>query len=141
MNYIIISDSHSNKEKIKFLLKKYKGYTFIHCGDYEDDMALLDEFKVKYVKGNCDYKGPHELILNINDKKTLVTHGDKYNVKFKLDNIYYKALESECSLVLFGHTHQPLLEENSGITFVNPGALKNDYYALIEDDKIKLRKI
>ena len=53
-------------------------------------------------------------------------------------SLYYKALEINANYVLFGHTHFQEKFEKGGITFINPGSLKDNKYALIEDGVIKL---
>ena len=52
----------------------------------------------------------------------LITHGDRYGVKYELNNLYYRALEAEVDIALFGHTHIPYMEEVKGIWLFNPGS-------------------
>lgn len=139
MNYLVISDTHSMGMKMIDLFNKYKGYKIIHLGDYEDDIEILNKFNVLYVKGNCDYKGEEYKVLNTFDGKFFITHGHLFNVKFKYDNIYYKGLEIGADYVLFGHTHQPLIEKIHGIFLINPGSLKKGTYIVIEN-KIPILK-
>ena len=53
----------------------------------------------------------------------LLTHGHMQHVNYRLDNLYYKAMEENCKAVFFGHTHKALVTEEDGIYLVNPGSL------------------
>ena len=58
------------------------------------------------VKGNCDFDNVEdELIFDIEDKVIFLCHGDKYNVKYGLDEIEAKAKSIDADIVIFGHTH------------------------------------
>ena len=46
------------------------------------------------------------------------------------------AKENGCNIVLYGHTHQQLVDEYDGVTFINPGALKEGNYALINENEV-----
>ncbi len=142
-NLLIISDTHKDTALIEELLKKYEGYTVFHCGDFCVDEEILKKNNITYVFGNCDHKGDiYDIILEMDSKKIFITHGHKYNVKFGLEKIYFKALELGCDYVFFGHTHQPLNIECNGIHFINPGSLKyGRTYALIENDNIEIKEI
>ena len=37
--------------------------------------------------------------------------------------VWYRAKEEACDVVLFGHTHMPLVTEEDGVLFVNPGSV------------------
>ena len=40
-----------------------------------------------------------------------------------IEGIYQEALDRECDIAMYGHTHRPFLEERGGITILNPGSL------------------
>ena len=44
----------------------------------------------------------------------------------------YAALEADCRLVLFGHTHIPLIDGDENMTFFNPGCAYKGYYGILE---------
>ena len=50
-----------------------------------------------------------------------ITHGNRY-VDGGLPRFSYRAREEACDVVLFGHTHMPLVTEDGGILYVNPGS-------------------
>ncbi len=98
----------------------------IHTGDFYTDAIKLEslvEVPVYKVVGNCDAQnGPEILTLSFNNFKILVTHGHLFGVKLGLQKLYYKALETGCTAVVFGHTHIPLNLWENKILFFNPGS-------------------
>jgi putative phosphoesterase len=100
----------------------------IHLGDNADDVEVLKrgfKGKVYVVAGNCDYstKYPKEDVIEVNGRKIFFTHGDLYGVKNSMNNIYYRGKELEADIVLFGHTHQQIIEKENGMTLMNPGSI------------------
>ena len=132
MKILILSDNHSRR--IDFNLNEYD--YVIHCGDYGDEDSILDGCGALYVRGNCDYRGPKEILTNILGKNVLITHGDLYNVKYHYNSLVYKALEKKCDFVFFGHTHRADMFIEDNIIFINPGSYQNGFYVLISDDRI-----
>lgn len=125
----VISDTHRMKNYID-KAKKYlkEASIIIHLGDNIEDIECLKEgFKgdVYAVKGNCDLKNtfPTEQVIDIEGIRIFMTHGHNYGVKMSLNNLYYKAKEINADIVLFGHTHEHLIVEEDGITFMNPGSI------------------
>ena len=124
----VVSDTHGIEEyinKVKRVIKKAD--VLIHLGDNITDLQQLSEGfngEIYGVRGNCDFENstPRELLIEIEDKKLLVTHGDRYNVKSSIDSLYYSSLEKEANIALFGHTHIPLIIEQGGVMFINPGS-------------------
>ena len=131
MRILVLSDSHSTNIKIDFSSFDY----VFHCGD-RGFSKLSDD--VIYVKGNCDFAGDNEKLIEINGKKIFITHGNIYNVKYNYMNLYYKALELKADIVLFGHTHKQIVFSENNILFLNPGAYENGCYAIINDTNIEL---
>ncbi len=138
MKLLIVSDTHGELDKLIELANKYTDYTKIHLGDRGFDKEELDKLGFIYVDGNCDIGNNKEKELVIDNDKIFITHGDKYNVKFGLDKLYFKALSLNVNYVFYGHTHIQSLIETDGIPFINPGSLLNDNYCII-DDTIKLK--
>lgn len=100
---------------------------YIHLGDYiSDAKKILEKTNTSYVavKGNCDITDEEEeIIIELNGKKFFISHGHQYNIKYGYNNIYYRALEWEADIVLFGHTHMPISLWYQGILFFNPGSI------------------
>lgn len=124
--YLIMSDTHGDKELVQEVLNYYKGKVdmIFHCGDSElepNDKALLG---INIVKGNCDYFNfDNELIVDHNHIRFFITHGHLYNVNFDLLQLKYKAQEVGADIVLFGHTHIPTIEMDENTLIINPGSL------------------
>lgn len=144
----VVSDTHRNNKYINIASKMIKeADILIHLGDNSEDVEeLTKEFtgKVYAVRGNCDAsnKYPKEQLIEVEGKKIFFTHGDLYGVKYNLNTIYYRGIEVGADIVLFGHTHQNIVEEVNGITLMNPGSislpyLKGRYVGLINIEKDK----
>ena len=64
-----------------------------------------------------------------------------------INNLFYKALESNANIVFFGHTHNPTYFMEKGILFLNPGfypysyieIIDGDIYFIIEQKKMKIK--
>jgi putative phosphoesterase len=120
----------------------------IHLGDLRTDLTLLDAEsynKLYSVLGNCD-GGGDDAVISIEDVKILLTHGDKYGVKNSLTRLYFKAKEQKVNAVFFGHTHNAVIEENEGITFINPGTMtkfsqKSYCYIVVSGNKITAKTV
>ena len=59
----------------------------------------------------------------------------KYGVKHSLMRLSLKAREAGAALALYGHSHRQEIDRDGEITLLNPGALKNGDYAVVELDK------
>ncbi|MBL4937165.1 metallophosphoesterase [Clostridium sp. YIM B02515] len=149
MQIAVISDTHRHSYSINKAASIIQGMDMvIHLGDNVEDVEVLKEkFKgnIINVRGNCDFTSfvPRERLEEIEGKKIFMTHGDKYNVKYDLLRLKYRAKEVGADVVLFGHTHQSLELYEDGIWFINPGsaALPRDSFKSIAVLEIKNNKI
>ena len=146
---LILSDTHGNIDAIDKLKPIMKDADYIiHLGDYYRDMEFyMGEFgnKIYRVKGNCD-GGGEEIEIDIEGLKVLALHGDRYGVKYSLNRLNLFAKEKSANVVLFGHTHSPMVENIDNITFINPGNMTKysnpSYcYAVISDNKITAKTV
>lgn len=145
----VFSDSHGNRQALRDAVRAagvLSGAVFL--GDYADDaQALVDEgLPTAVIRGNNDIGSPaaDELLLDEGGVKIFCTHGHRYSVYFGTDKLYYRALEKEANVVLFGHTHVPLLDNNGGMLIVNPGSVAlprmgRPTYAVLEIKDGKVR--
>lgn len=129
MRIFVVGDTHGNtKEFLDKVNIMEKPDLIIHLGDYIRDGIEIEGgtgVKTIMVKGNGDYfySGYNEdEILSIKDKKIFATHGHKYSVRYGINNLIYKGQEVNADLILFGHTHIPLLIEEYNIMIMNPGS-------------------
>ena len=136
---LIFSDYHKNEERVLEIIKKHQPDYILCCGDGESNDLFYEENKIISVKGNCDYANlPLVKVVEIEGKKFLLTHGHLYDVYFDIFKLYLLAKENNVNYVCYGHTHIANIEEFEGVTFINPGALKDGSYALINGEEISL---
>jgi putative phosphoesterase len=131
MKVLVISDSHGNW-KLAFAAhtRTEPVDAIIHLGDGSADADMLRlalDVPVINVAGNCDpgSGAPRERVWECEGKRILLTHGDAYQVKSGLAKLRQRALEVGADAALFGHTHQVLLDDDSGLLLLNPGTLAN----------------
>lgn len=127
----VISDSHGNKTSISKIKKKISNAeVLLFLGDGENDLKeITEDFtgEVYAVRGNCDFEGkyPEERIIEIKGKKIFMCHGHRYGVKYGYNSIYYRGKEVGADIVLFGHSHLPIIEECDGLILMNPGSISH----------------
>lgn len=125
----VLSDTHS------FILTAGRAIAamgeidvLLHAGDHYHDaskLAVMLDIPVHAVVGNCDVRveGPEEKILDLEGVLFYLTHGHRFNVKSSLDRLYFKALETNTRVVVYGHTHVSGYEWYNGILLFNPGSV------------------
>lgn len=119
----------------------------VHCGDVEGSEYLISEAAgcpVEMVQGNNDYFSslPRETEFLIGDYKVWVTHGHNYYVSMGYEILKEEARSREVDVVMCGHTHRPVIEQERDLTLINPGSLSYPRqeghvpsYVLIEIDQ------
>lgn len=126
MRIYVLSDSHNSFNFAPFLeICKY-AHMIIHCGDGQrdiEDIKSVATCPVYSVKGNCDFLGKREEIIEIENHRILVTHGDIYGVKYFDSGLILRAKEVNADIVLYGHTHIPDITFKENIWLINPGSL------------------
>ncbi len=128
MKILVVSDTHRKNDNYFDVLKKEKPDLVIHCGDAEgSEYALTESAKcpVKIVLGNNDFFSdlPRELEFEVGKYKVWVTHGHNYYVSMGYTDIHRVATVRGKDIVLFGHTHRPVLEKRENVWLINPGSL------------------
>ena len=110
----------------------------IFLGDGEDDVRDIPmQFPTKAfigLRGNCDFCGIFPLVQTFETDKVRFfgTHGHLYQVKSTFAALKSAAKKEKAQVALFGHTHHPLLVEENGLLLMNPGALRNGCYGILE---------
>ena len=142
MRIIILSDTHGNYARAaKAVSMAGPVDLVIHLGDEYADSILVGQFcqlPVLAVPGNCDIgcSEPRVRTVTMAGKRILLTHGDSYGVKNGLHHLIKKGEGERADIVLFGHTHYPLVQETDGMLLVNPGTLQyrasTQSYAILE---------
>lgn len=129
MKILIVSDSHKHNENIKKVLDKVKPIDLmIHCGDAEGSEYYLEgiaECPLLIVAGNNDFftELEKEKVFNIKKYKVLLTHGHYYYVSMGVEKLVGEAKLKGVDIVMFGHTHRPMLDIRDDIVVLNPGSI------------------
>lgn len=129
MKVLIVSDTHrQNHNLIKVLEKVGKIDLLIHLGDAEGSeeyIALNANCPVEMIAGNNDFFSnlDREKEIQIGSYKVLLTHGHYYYVSVGIEDIKKEAKGRGMDIVMFGHTHKPVIDIDEGITAINPGSL------------------
>lgn len=134
----LVSDSHDRGDTLKAAAGGMEGCEGLcHLGDLVPDgqrMSQMLGLPLYGVRGNCDgwENAPEEMVLNVAGHKLLLCHGHRYGVKESLTRLYLRGQEAGADIVLYGHTHQPRVDRNGPMMLINPGALMNGRWAVLE---------
>lgn len=142
MTILVFSDSHGNIYNMCKLIDEFVPDIVIHLGDYARDAELLKHKHVISVYGNCDYnrETPKCILLEIEGKRCMLTHGHKYGVKSGLKDLIREATLNGADIVLYGHTHKQYYAMHGDMVILNPGAADAQAaYLVIKDDKIEVK--
>lgn len=128
MKILIVSDTHKKNDNYFRVLELEKPDMVIHCGDAEGcEYALTEaaDCPVHIVLGNNDFFSclPRELTLDIGPYKVWVLHGHNYYVSMGNEIIKREAAERGMDIVMYGHTHRPVVDTEDNVIAVNPGSL------------------
>ena len=123
-----VSDSHGNLYMLDKAISSMGNVDMIiHIGDhYKDIIKVNEKYKkpIEYVVGNNDFKGQadYEKTIVIQGKRIFLTHGHRYNIYYGINRLYYKGLEENADVVVFGHTHVQHIERAGDMLLLNPGS-------------------
>ena len=129
MKVLIVSDTHrKNDNYIRVLERVAPIDMVIHCGDIEGSEYLIAESAgcpVQMVTGNNDFFSdlPREKEFMIGKYKVWLTHGHNYYVSMSNENLKHEARMRGVDIVMFGHTHRPVVDFGGDIIAVTPGSL------------------
>lgn len=126
---LVISDTHKRMGPVIDLVDRITDLNhIIHLGDVIKDAMDLEaiyDVPVDYVAGNCDYAPtePRKKVIDILGKKFFITHGHLYGVKNSTETLREIARDNNYDVILFGHSHIPLLKYEGETIIMNPGSL------------------
>lgn len=129
MKILIVSDTHRKEDNFERVLDIEKNIDMlIHLGDVEgseDYIRSIVTCPCYMVAGNNDYFSMlnRELKIKIGDYNVLLTHGHNYYVSLGYETIMSEGIAQRMDIVMFGHTHKPLVDIEDEITLINPGSL------------------
>lgn len=138
MKILILSDTHGETSAAERIIRAEKPDQVIHLGDCFRDAEDLDRsfpyLPICKVPGNNDWftDSPKEKTVRFGDTNVFLCHGHTTGVKGSLHLQITRALQTDAKISLFGHTHSPYLEEESGVLLINPGSITySDTYAVL----------
>lgn len=135
----LMSDTHGFVTEMRrvaaLMVEKYRAELIIHLGDDSTDADDLLSFGIDVIS----VPGIHEdryknqgiqnrVITNLGGVKFLLTHSPTTTGNDLPDDVdpTEVAKNGSVKVILYGHTHQPLISEKNGATYINPGHLKMD---------------
>lgn len=148
MRVLIVSDTHRRNENFFAILDRVAPIDLIvHCGDAEGSEYAICEgagCPVEIVLGNNDFFStlPREKEFQIGKYKVWLTHGHNYYVSMGNETIKKEAMARDVDIVMYGHTHRPVIDLEDSVIAINPGSLtyprqegKRPSYIIMELDK------
>ena len=133
LRILIMSDSHGRNENVELAIAQVREeigefQMLIHLGDVGDarEIESLAGVPCYIVRGNTDYDAKHlnANVIEAGGHRIFATHGHLYQVDTRLELLRFAALENDCDIAMYGHTHVPYLEEApDDVTILNPGSI------------------
>lgn len=129
MKVLIMSDTHGRNHNILNTIKQVKPMDLlIHLGDLGGGEGYIEEIaecQTEMVSGNNDFYGglPKDKLINIGKYRVLLTHGHRYGVNYDVNNLLVAGEKNKADIVMFGHTHVPMIDLSHDIWLINPGSL------------------
>lgn len=128
MQVLVLSDSHGNVGHMVRAVARVQPDYVLHLGDCQRDLEKLRrEFPalpMEGVPGNCDWGSldQPERLIELGGVRIFLLHGHTRNVKSSPMAAMYAAKEYGAQVLLFGHTHRPLVDNDGTLLTLNPGA-------------------
>lgn len=122
----LISDTHGDIDRMERALELLQETDcLLHAGDlYRDSRWIQQHYHgvVTAVTGNGDPRsaGPEERLIKLDELSILLCHGHTHLVQRSLTHLYYHGLEKKADVVVFGHTHVPMIQKEE-LILINPG--------------------
>ena len=133
MRILVASDTHGRCDALRRALEQQpQARHIVFLGDcLRDAQAVSPDFDDRQwhlVRGNNDWwsgqdSAPDADLLCVNGCRLFLTHGHLYRVKWGLEDAMQAARERQAQVLLFGHTHVPLVDYQDGLHLLNPGSL------------------
>lgn len=132
MRILVISDSHGNNNNVKKAIAKAGKINYLfHCGDVcastreiENEAGVLCYFVAGNSDGYCSLL--QQNIIQVGKHRIFMAHGHKQAVHAGLSILRLHALQNQCDIAFYGHTHVPFLDVAEGdVTILNPGSITN----------------
>ena len=128
MRILVLSDSHGNVDNMARAVELTAPDRVLHLGDCQRDLTALrarfPALPMEGVPGNCDYGScdQPERLIELGGVRILMLHGHTRGVKSDVMRAVWAARECGAQVLLFGHTHRPLVDNDGALLVLNPGA-------------------
>ena len=129
MKILVVSDTHGHTKNLERVLEKVGDIDlFIHCGDLEggeDYSRARVDVQCYMFAGNNDWFSDlqREMEISVDDYRIWITLGNNYGASMGPERLLEEAAARNVDVVMYGHTHRPLIEYQDNIVIVNPGSL------------------
>ena len=127
--------------------KEQKLDMVIHLGDIEGSEYTIEQAvdcPVEMVSGNNDFFSDisSEKTLQIGKYCVMITHGHRYYIGMGNEMLKKEAVARGVDIVMYGHTHRPVIDIGKEVIAINPGSLsyprqdnRKPSYILMEIDE------
>lgn len=135
----VMSDTHGHLTEMRLaasqMVERYAADVIIHIGDDSTDADELASLSVNVITVpgifEARYRDPgvqNRVIHEFDGIPFLLTHTPTKDPHDKPSDIdpTEAAQDGDAKVVLYGHTHTPLISEKFGAIYINPGHLNKD---------------
>ena len=142
---LVTSDSHGRAGALRRAIEREKPHLMLFLGDGVYDAEKMRQeypnLPIYTVPGNCDWGSldEPEQLMELDGVRILMMHGHTRGVKYGGMNAYYAAREMGADVLLYGHTHRPMVDYDGTLYTMNPGSIRyTDTYGvvIIENGKV-----
>lgn len=130
MKILIVSDTHGREYTLEKALKKTGPIDqLIHLGDVEGGeeriRMLAGNAPAAIIAGNNDFfcDLPDERMFTLEGYRIWMTHGHRYFVHSGILYLEREARKKGADIVMYGHTHKPMIQQEEKLLVLNPGSL------------------
>ena len=130
MKILVLSDSHGRPGALRQTIQKENPHAMLYLGDGLYDAEKMREeypsLPIITVPGNCDWGSldEPERFIELGGVRILMMHGHTRGVKYGGMNAYYAAREMGADVLLYGHTHRPMVDYDGTLYTMNPGSIR-----------------
>ena len=130
MKVLVLSDSHGRPDALRRAIEAENPHAVLFLGDGVADAEKMREeypaLPIFTVPGNCDWGSldEPERLIELDGVRILMLHGHTRGVKYDGTRAYYAAKEIDADVLLYGHTHQPVVDYDGTTYTMNPGSIR-----------------
>jgi putative phosphoesterase len=128
MKILVTGDTHGREMNLLRIIEKVSPIDMlVHLGDFEGGGEIIRKVapcRLELVSGNNDFGTgiPKERLVSIGSYNVMLTHGHRYGVYSGTGLLLEAAKRNYADIIMFGHTHIPMIKKEEGIWLINPGS-------------------